>query len=99
MIKRNIICLLCFVLLFSCKDENTTMDIQSKYILSGIGSEKINIHSFPSELKISFKNVTVGDEPTISYSGDLFIDLDSDNNNDVKLHAYYGHGCSMMGSA
>lgn len=83
--------------LIGCEDNNKNEDIQSEFILAGVDSDKLNIQLYPSELKIDFKNETAGGSPTTGYSGDLLIDLDSDNSNDIKFHAYYGYGCSMTG--
>ncbi len=95
--KLHLIFLLIYVAMISCKDNNDIEDTQPGYILAGVESNKLNIQSYSSELKISFKNETAGDIPTTVFSGDLLIDLDSDNTNDIKFHAYYGYGCSMAG--
>lgn len=93
----NSIWLLFFLLLIACEDNNKIEDTQSKFILVGIDSDKIDMQLYSPELKISFENETVGNLPTTVCSGDLLIDLDSDNNDDIKFHAYYGYGCPMSG--
>jgi hypothetical protein len=95
--RWNSIWLLFFVLLIGCEDNNKMEDTQSKFILTGVDSDKIDVQSYSPELKINFENETSGNFPTTGYSGDLSIDLDSDNNDDIKFHAYYGYGCSMAG--
>jgi hypothetical protein len=95
--RLNLIWLFLFALFISCGDNDKIEDIQSEYILAGVDSDKFEIQKYSSGLKISFENEASGDYPTTGYSGDLLIDLDSDNSNDIMFHAYYGYGCSMAG--
>jgi len=95
--RLNLIGLFLIALLISCEDKDEIEDIQSEYILAGVDSDKLDTQIYSSGLEIDFKNETAGDYPTTGYSGDLLIDLDSDNSDDIKFHAYYGYGCSMAG--
>ena len=95
--KCNSIWLLLLIVMISCDDKNEINDVQSDFILAGVNSKKLDRQIYTPELKITFKNNNAGGYPTTAYSGDLLLDLNSDNLNDIKFHAYYGIFCSWGG--
>ncbi|MCF8381003.1 MAG: hypothetical protein K9H49_15620 [Bacteroidales bacterium] len=85
------------LLFTACEENKEAEDLQSDYILAGVETVELNINLFSPELKIDFINEKIGDIPTTGFSGDLYIDLNSDSNSDIQFHAFYGYSCSMAG--
>lgn len=85
-------------LLFDCKTTEEQLAKQ-RSILAGQKDSKVLYQDFIPDRKVSLKNILVNNQPTISYSGILSLDLDLDGVDDLAFYSFYGIGHSVIMTA
>jgi hypothetical protein len=89
----SILLMLPLLILLSCKKEDNSKQYR-QYILAGEKEENVVYHDFTPDLAVTMvKDSSIG-MPSTALTGNLTLDLDFDNINDIKFHSFTGLGHS-----